>query len=367
MVDITNLETQLVAKIAALTGSETTEDLMILKKACDNTSVDTTALDAAIQADLTALSGSNTDVELLIANRASGLSGGGSFVNESRFFNSNSPNILANTNAEVWVRSGVGETDVASYPGATVSTLEAGVSLGDSFLWSGEDSDITCSCVANGFIYMVGNTGNSVFKYTMDGVYTGVNWSFNAQTAGKRITGIGFDGTYFYICDGSSGNGNVWRYTEAGVYDSFTFQTLAKEPYPSGMYVDSTGIYVCGNTSDGVEKFSLAGAWVEKTLSVIGQTTNPVACSFDGEYWFVANGSNTYFIYDAAGAYTGETHVLTDIDNSVVGFMSEGINLWFVGEQWKKLTRVYGRNYSYVGNAYENTNGNGLTSYMRIK
>jgi len=66
----TNLETQLAAKIAALTGSETPQGLMLLKKACDNTKVDTTALDAAIQVHIDALNNSSSDKDLLVANRA---------------------------------------------------------------------------------------------------------------------------------------------------------------------------------------------------------------------------------------------------------------------------------------------------------
>jgi len=68
--NITNLETRLAAKIAALDGTEPTEDLLILKKACLDTSVDTTALDAAIQADITALSAASGSEELLIASLA---------------------------------------------------------------------------------------------------------------------------------------------------------------------------------------------------------------------------------------------------------------------------------------------------------
>lgn len=70
MVDLTNIETQLTTRIAALDGSQSLEDLLVLKKACDLTSVDTSALDSRIQTAVDAITGANPDEDLLIGNRA---------------------------------------------------------------------------------------------------------------------------------------------------------------------------------------------------------------------------------------------------------------------------------------------------------
>ncbi|WDE11333.1 hypothetical protein [Thalassomonas haliotis] len=70
MADLSNLETQLTAKIAALSGDESLTDLMILKKACEGTAVDTGSLETVIQSGLSGLDSAASERDLLIANRS---------------------------------------------------------------------------------------------------------------------------------------------------------------------------------------------------------------------------------------------------------------------------------------------------------
>lgn len=71
---VTNIAAQLTSRIQALSGTETLEDLLILKKASENTGVlpaEISTLDAAITTLNNSLSGSSSDEDLLIASRAS--------------------------------------------------------------------------------------------------------------------------------------------------------------------------------------------------------------------------------------------------------------------------------------------------------
>ncbi len=69
-ITVTALESRLAGIIAALDGSQTTEDLLLLKKACKNTSVDITSVDAAIQVKIDAVSSVDDYVDLLIHSKA---------------------------------------------------------------------------------------------------------------------------------------------------------------------------------------------------------------------------------------------------------------------------------------------------------
>lgn len=89
---VTNLTTQVQNRIDNLSGTETLEQLLVLRKAADNLSLDLTDIEAAISAKIAALDGSSDDESLLIANRAASLStdaGGATVKLRSQIFTAN--------------------------------------------------------------------------------------------------------------------------------------------------------------------------------------------------------------------------------------------------------------------------------------
>ena len=258
--------------------------------------------------------------------------GGGSEINDQKFINSTT-NLITTESGEKWLKSGVTETSVASYPDAstvissiangsfnfTVTSAPKGIVAIGSDIWilyassmqkfanTGGSALITISSLggsetdarALGYdgthLYVVGGQYNWVAKYTTAGVYTNTSFGTNPASAPRSAA---WDGTYFHISNYA--NTTVYKFTQAGVYSgqSYTVQV-------SGCFlVVADGHLYAMRPDSTIDKYSTGGSHISvlSPASFISGVTNNnntgahTGIAYDGSnFWFcVLNNQRAY-------------------------------------------------------------------------
>ena len=209
MVTITNLETQVAAKIAALDGSQTIKELMILKKSAENTSVDITALDTRIDTAIAALTGASTDIELLLSNKSAGLStssGGGLPINSIIPLETLESKHVASDGSE-WLKTGSLETNSVEYPDATQTSYlnissEKHRLLSPILLLNDCTYDSTNTCY-----WLVGSCRNTQDNFMVHRYDTSMNYVSSIRVPSSQTTEtMGNTEIPYGVCVDSSGN-----------------------------------------------------------------------------------------------------------------------------------------------------------------
>lgn len=182
--------------------------------------------------------------------------GGGSEVNDQKFINS-ATNLITTESGEKWLKSGVTETSVASYP----------------------DASTVISSIANG------------------------SFNFTVTSAPKGIVAIGSD---IWILYASS----MQKFANTGGSALITISSLGgSENDARALGYDGTHLYVVGDQSNWVAKYTTAGVYTNTSFQVNGQTTSPRSVAWDGQYLHVSNYANaTVYKYTQAGVYSGQSY-----------------------------------------------------------
>lgn len=273
-------------------------------------------------------------------------SGGGSEVNDIKFI-TNSANLITTESGEVWLKGGVTETDVATYPDATAAlaytgifwvtysqvTNEADIAYDGTYLWvlgsannaiykystAGDYQNVTFSVasqdtnmfgvvIAGTDFYMVGTQNDKVYKYNSAGVFQS-DFSIASQTTTAK--GIAFDGTYLYVASGNGSASTIHKYSTAGTYQNVVYTITAQDNNVQGITWDGNFFYVAGRQNNSIYQYTAAGAYTGVTVSVASQGTRPVGIVFgDSAYWVVDDtngGVNKYLNQIGCGAGTEGT------------------------------------------------------------
>ena len=258
--------------------------------------------------------------------------GGGSEVNDQKFINS-ATNLITTESGEKWLKSGVTETSVASYPDAStvissiadgsspfvVTSAPKGIVAIGSDIWilyassmqkfanTGGSALITISSLggsetdarALGYdgthLYVVGGQYNWVAKYTTAGVYTNTSFQTNPAQAPRSAA---WDGTYFHISNYA--NNTVYKFTQAGVYSG---QSYGVQTSGCFLTVADNNIYAMRPDST-IDKYSTGGTFknvLSPSSFVSGVTNNNntgthTGITYDGSnFWIcVVNNQRAY-------------------------------------------------------------------------
>ena len=242
--------------------------------------------------------------------------GGGSEINDQKFINSTT-NLITTESGEKWLKSGVTETSVASYPDAStvissiadgsspfvVTSAPKGIVAIGSDIWilyassmqkfanTGGSALITISSLggsetdarALGYdgthLYVVGGQYNWVAKYTTAGVYTNTSFQTNPAQAPRSAA---WDGTYFHISNYA--NSTVYKFTQAGVYSGQSYTVQG-----SGCFLTvADGHVYAMRPNSTIDKYSTSGSFL----------------GIFGAYAFVAGVTNN----DGTSAHSGITY-----------------------------------------------------------
>tara|TARA_R110001606_G_scaffold8864_2_gene38926 strand:- start:248 stop:1117 length:870 start_codon:yes stop_codon:yes gene_type:complete len=277
-------------------------------------------------------------------------------VNETININSNE-NLITLADGRVYLKGGVTETDVATYPDATAGFAYSGT----SFSVAGQMTTVQDITWDGTHFFVLDWTNNSVYKYTAAGVYTGTSY---ALSIGSSPTGITWDGTYFWVV--TTGDDKVFKYNASFVYQSIEFSVAARTTNPYGITYDGTHLWVIGS-NDNLSKWTTSGTDTGFNFSVSAQESNPGGVTFDGTYlWVIGSTTDSVYKYNASGVYQGVSFAVNSQDTNPKGIVSVGTDFWTAGYTSSAA-------YKYAPQIGVNTNGSasqiaeGLQNYVRIK
>lgn len=182
---------------------------------------------------------------------------------------------------------------------------------------------------------------------------------------GQGITyanGITFDGTYFWVRSGTP-TAAVWRYTDAGVYDSFTF-SAPNETNNRGMVYNGNSNALAmwtGSTSNEIALYGLDGVLIDGSeWPLDSANTFCQDLEFDGEYYYISDFvARKIFKYTEFGELVDSVSYLTSATYSRgIGFdgtylrVSDRLSPQTFFKYYQNLTR--GDNYQ-IGDEVINT------------
>ena len=178
--------------------------------------------------------------------------GGGGFIGDVKPLNVNDTGGLFVQDGQSWLKTGVVNTDTASYPDAKIGSETTGVYSGTSFSVASQDTRPSGITWDGTHLWVVGDSNNAVYKYTAAGTYTGTSFSVASQDT--QPSGITWDGTHFWVV-GTNGDA-ASKYTSAGVYTNTNFSVASQESTPQGITWDGTHFWVIGSTNDTAYKYN---------------------------------------------------------------------------------------------------------------
>lgn len=158
------------------------------------------------------------------------------------------------------------------------------------------------------------------------------NFSVAAQEASAH--GVAWDGTHYWVIGLSTDR--VYKYNTAGVYQNVSFSVSAKETTPLGITWDGTYFWVLGLSSDAVHKYSASGSYQNVSWSVSAQTTNPYGITWDGTYFWVCSSAGDVYKYNSAGVYQSVTFSTATESGNCKDITWDGTHLWALGQTYKK-------------------------------
>lgn len=200
--------------------------------------------------------------------------------------------------------------------------------------------------------YIIGTTGDSVYKYTMSSAwdastlsYTGDSFSVNAQEGIPTQLWFKSDGSILYVV--GVGSDAIQEYLLGPT--SFSIKSEEASPFGLSFKPDGTKMYVVGNATDSVYEYDLSTAWDQETASYTNnsfsfssQETTPqqVAFKSDGtKMYVVGSTSDGVFEYSLSTAWDVSTASYTNNSFTSIGeaspqgmfFKSDGTQMWITG------------------------------------
>ena len=288
------------------------------------------------------------------------LGGGGSAsqVNETIDINS-AENLITLEDGRVYLKGGVTETDVATYPDATTELGYSGVSFSLSaqtiysrgITWDGSH------------FFVVDRIYNKVYKYTAAGVYTGTEYALSISNTPNSIT---WDGTYFWIV--TAGNDAVYKYNASFVYQNVTFSLAAvNQLEPSGIVWDGTYFWISGLNPVAIHKYNASGVYQNVSFSPNPQEYNSTSIAWDGTHlWVIGYTNDTAFQYTTAGVYTGTSISTASQATNPRGLTFAGSDLWVTGVATNAAYK-YQPQIGVTNQPSASQIANGRQNYIRIK
>ena len=214
--------------------------------------------------------------------------------------------------------------------GAPVSPLSFGTGVPFTGGTLGGPSGIGLDAAGN--VYVTNFTNNTVSKYTASGSYIGLFGTGGPAKAAP--VGMVFDaaGNAYVLNTSSTGNGSVYKYNSAGVYQSTIISGLS---HPLGIAIDASGnFYVADEGTNSVYKYGPAGGAKIMTITSVSGA-NAVDVNVDAA-------GNIYVLNRTAGTVTKYNSSGTSLGNII-----SGLTLPF-------SIHIDGGGYVYIGNSNNN-------------
>ena len=288
--------------------------------------------------------------------------GGGSIVGDFKGMYVTDVNGLYEKNGESWLRNGVIDDDVASYPDAKTLLRETEYQdLGEFFSTAGEMANGCASVEWDGTnFWVVDWIGDSVYKYDSVGAYTGTSISVNAQDA--TMQGIAWDGINFWLC-GTNSN-QIHKYTSAMSFISSHTPTGVTDPY--GICFDGTSLWIASRATTSLVEFDLSMVATGSSLDTSG-VGDMVGVSFNGGIFYISDNAGEIYRLSDAGVLLDK--VLTSASaNAGSTFKDDKLYVAQTTIPYGIKEFIVPLAYPYVGIQSQDTDAStGLPIYTRIK
>ena len=213
-------------------------------------------------------------------------------------------------------------------------------------------------------MYMVGNTGDSVYQYSLStgfdlstASYDSASFRVSSQEAAPAGAVFSTDGTKMFIVGGGSDAVHQYTMTTAfdvstASYDSVSFSVSAQDTLPSDLTFspDGTKMFMVGNSSDSIHQYTLTtgfdlstASYDSVSFSVSAQESSPTGLAFntDGTKMFIVGSSvrraQQYTLTSAfdvsTASYDSVSLDLSVQDAAPMGldFTADGTKMFFVG------------------------------------
>ena len=283
------------------------------------------------------------------------LGGGGSAsqVNETIYINS-AENLITLDDGRVYLKGGVNEADLTTYPDATEKLAYSGT----SFSTATQDNYPVGVTGDGTYLWVMGGQNRNVYKYNAAGVYQNVSWSAFAQTGGN-VDDVMWDGSHFWVV--SNTNNAVYKYNASGVYQNVSFSVGSQMDVPRGIAWDGTYFYVVDQDNDRAYKYNASGTY-QNVSFVIADSSQGIA--YDGSHlWVISATTQKLHQYTTAGVATGLEISTAGLGSNPSGVGNDGTTLYTtdrVADSVFKFQNQIGIG-SQGGTEYGNQN------YVRIK
>tara|TARA_R110001606_G_C15284935_1_gene640948 strand:- start:240 stop:1103 length:864 start_codon:yes stop_codon:yes gene_type:complete len=257
-----------------------------------------------------------------MAIKLGGGGGSASQINEVVTLNSNADTVTL-SDGRVYLKGGIVESNPATYPLASTSILQSGISFS-----VGAQENQPNSVTWDGTHYwVIGTSADTAFKYTAAGVYTGTSFSVAGQMTVPR--GITWDGTFFWVI--SNNNATAYKYNSAGTYQNVSWNATGTTGCMD-IESDGTHFYITDAAQKKVYKYDSAGASVAN-YDVTAQASSPYGIVWDGTNFWTSNAASPFLVYkyNSSFVYQNASFSVDSTGTYAPGLAYDGTNIVMVG------------------------------------
>ncbi len=210
----------------------------------------------------------------------------------------------------------------------------------DELEYTGEHWGITPSEIDNPYsittngtnIWIADLMGSQVYKYTIDGVYTGENWStYQIEDALVYPYGMTTDSTYIWIVTPTLDD--VCKFTMNGtLLDCWDIYHLFNIKDPVGITTDGNYIWVLGSYDDEIYKFTMGMSYTGTHWNIgsLG-STDSYSITTDGIHIFsVDTIDNVVYKFNMNGDFISCKDISSAGVENAVGITTYGTNILIV-------------------------------------
>tara|TARA_R110002153_G_C13171513_1_gene484140 strand:+ start:25 stop:888 length:864 start_codon:yes stop_codon:yes gene_type:complete len=245
--------------------------------------------------------------------------GGGSAsqIDEVVTLNSNADTVTL-SDGRVYLKGGIVESNSSTYPLASTSILQSGI----SFSVGAQEANPQSVTWDGTHYWVIGYNTDAAYKYTAAGVYTGTSFSVAGQMTTPR--GITWDGTFFWAV--SNNNGTAYKYNSAGTYQNVSWNATGTTGCMDIEW-DGTHFYIIDAGQAKVYKYNSAGASVAN-YDVSGQDAK-YGITWDGTYFWASRATVPYRVYkyNSSFVYQNESFSIASTTTFPAGLAYDGTNI----------------------------------------
>ncbi len=192
----------------------------------------------------------------------------------------------------------------------------------------------------NNFIWVISDADDEVYKYFMNGTYTGIHWDTSPITGNGAPYGITTNGTDFWIVD--LPDDLIRRFTLAGTYvDSFSVDALNANPF--GITTDGNFIWIQDYIDEATYKYFMNGTYTGEVLDLSGTVTDTRGVTTNGTYLWVSDiGADEIWKFWINGSYTGISFDTSTQTSVPLGLANNVSFIWVGGGVGDKVFRYEG-------------------------